>query len=52
MFILIGSYFIGSGNSVATQSLVAPSEVRSDSTEVALPPQIGCSSSHAGHTGH
>ena len=52
MFILIGSYFIGDSNTVAAQSLAAPSAFRSESTEVALPPQIGCSSSHAGHAGH
>jgi hypothetical protein len=53
MFILIGSYYIGDSSApVQAQTFSAASAFRSESTEVALPPQMGCSSSHAGHTGH
>jgi hypothetical protein len=56
MFILIGSYYVdptvaaqAGGGSAALQ---LDASGRSMSTEVALPPQLGCGSSHAGHAGH
>jgi len=53
MFILIGEYYMAP--SAAPQSRAAePRDARGQSlsTEVVLPPQIGCSSSHAGHANH
>jgi len=54
MFILIGSFYVDNtgGSGALMQTAGATEAPRSDSTEVALPPQIGCSSSHAGHAGH
>ena len=54
MFILIGSYYL-TGDTVtsgAAQALDASGNLRSTYSDLALPPQIGCSSSHAGHAGH
>ena len=47
MFILIGQYYMNSATGTARDA-----RGRSTSTEVALPPQMGCSSSHAGHAMH
>jgi len=47
MFILIGQYYLNSTGANARDA-----QGRSTSTEVALPPQMGCGSSHAGHAGH
>ncbi len=53
MFILIGSYYVGdTASTAALRSSDAEKQSRSMSTELALPPQIGCSSSHAGHGDH
>jgi hypothetical protein len=54
MFILIGSYYIADTTTASdvVRALDSTGRPRSMSTEVALPPQIGCSSSHAGHAGH
>jgi len=54
MFILIGSYYLGGTamTSGVAQALDATGHVRSTYSDIALPPQIGCSSSHAGHAGH
>src|SRR5262245_8494453 len=60
MFILIGSYYVNSGGGLTagvTQGLNAGGESldasgRSTLTEPVLPPQVACSSSHAGHGGH
>jgi hypothetical protein len=55
MFILIGSYYLAPSIVAQDGSWVAEgvdATGRSLSTEVVLPPQIGCSSSHAGHAGH
>jgi hypothetical protein len=52
MFILIGSYYIPSPATAPGSNWTAEAadaRGRSLSTEVALPPQIGCGSSHAGH---
>ena len=47
MFILIGQYYLNSASANARDA-----RGRSTSTEVILPPQMGCGSSHAGHAGH
>src|SRR5262249_46736920 len=59
MFILIGSYYVNAGGgatSGVTQGLGSGAEAldaagRSTLTDVVLPPQVACSSSHAGHGG-
>ncbi len=48
MYILIGQYYLGSSSAAAKRSVDA--QGRSTSTEVALPPQMGCASSHSGHS--
>lgn len=55
MFILIGQYYLNPSNALTRAALAAPAldaQGRSTSTEVAVPPQMGCSSSHAGHAAH
>jgi len=55
MFILIGSYYIGNPASEAESSAATPAlrfELRSDSTEVALPASMGCGSSAGAHAEH
>jgi hypothetical protein len=55
MFILIGSFYIGSPATDAESSAATAAlrfETRSDSSEVALPPSLGCSSSAGGHAEH
>ena len=52
MFILIGSYYVAPPVTTAGTAALLDGNGRSMSTELALPPQIGCSSSHAGHAGH
>ena len=55
MFILIGGYYIDP-NHASAETRVARAAVdssgRSLSTEVVLPQQVGCSSSHADHSAH
>ncbi|HVO26521.1 MAG TPA: hypothetical protein VMW56_23165 [Candidatus Margulisiibacteriota bacterium] len=60
MFILIGSYYVdtmalalANGGGAAALALPALDATgRSTSTEVALPPQLGCGASHAAHAMH
>jgi hypothetical protein len=57
MFILIGSYYLAPPTVAATgtgsaAALAVDTAGRSLSSEVVLPPQLGCSSSHAGHAMH
>jgi hypothetical protein len=58
MFILIGSYYVPSDGTAAADTGTGAAAAaldaagRSTSTEVALPPQLGCSSSQAGHAMH
>jgi len=55
MFILIGSYYLDHNGTASAQSAAVLNPVRSESTELVLPAQVGCSSSpggHEGHTGH
>jgi hypothetical protein len=47
MFILIGSYYVPTGGGVTAGVSAPPS--RSPVTDPVLPPQVACSSSHAGH---
>ncbi|HVN86117.1 MAG TPA: hypothetical protein VMW17_14860 [Candidatus Binatia bacterium] len=50
MFILIGSYYIDNSGSGSASGGAAAS--RSLSTEVSVPPQVGCASSHGAHAMH
>jgi len=60
MFILIGSYYVDTtalalANSGGAAALALPAldaNGRSTSTELALPPQLGCGASHAAHAMH
>ncbi len=54
MFILIGSLYVGEVAATAgeARALDAAGQFRSLETEVALPPQFSCGSSHADHGGH
>jgi hypothetical protein len=60
MFILIGSYYVDTralalANAGGAAALAVPAfdaNGRSISTELALPPQVGCGTSHASHTNH
>ena len=60
MFILIGSYYIDTtalaltnGGGAAALALPAlDAKGKSTSTELALPPQLGCGSSHSAHAMH
>ena len=55
MFILIGSYYIGSPASAAESSASTAAlrfEMRSDSTEVSVPASMGCGSSAGAHAEH
>jgi hypothetical protein len=56
MFILIGSYYLNSTAAASGTGSAAAVELdtagRSLSSEVTVPPQMGCSSSHAGHAMH
>ena len=60
MFILIGSYYVDPtalaiANGGGTAALALPAldaKGRSTSSELALPPQLGCGASHAAHTMH
>lgn len=53
MFILIGSYYIDpSATAAGAAQALDVGQSRSMSTEVVVPPLIGCSSSHAGHAAH
>jgi len=49
MFILIGQYYLAN---TGTAARAVDAQGRSTSTEVALPPQMGCASSHQGHGMH
>jgi hypothetical protein len=52
MFILIGDYYMANGGSVpgvTSPLVVTGGKPRSMSTDVAVPPQVGCGASHAGH---
>jgi hypothetical protein len=50
MFILIGSYYVPPTPAAAVRN--AAGDARSASTEVVVPPMMGCTSSHAGHAEH
>jgi hypothetical protein len=51
MYILIGQYYLATTGSAARAASV-DARGPSTSTEVALPPQMGCASSHQGHAAH
>jgi len=56
LFILIGQYYFNQSSSGQVAGLAAALGAKLDtanhsmSTEVVVPPQIGCSSSHQGHS--
>ena len=59
MFILIGSYYVdttalalANGGAAALALPALDANGRSTSTDLALPPQLGCGASHAAHTMH
>jgi hypothetical protein len=54
MFILIGQYYLPGDSTGSTSPLLSTrsAPTRSRSSAVAVPPQIGCGSNHAGHVHH